>query len=80
MNGSDKTVSSNITLGELLDSVTAAPEAPLVFLYEGHELQICRHCCLSRQHRMRLTEPRAGGYDRPSERSSSMMLSMAPSW
>lgn len=35
MNGSDKTVSSNITLGELPDSVTAAPEAPLVFLYEG---------------------------------------------
>jgi hypothetical protein len=35
MNVIDKTVSSNITLGELHDSLAAAPEAPLVLLYEG---------------------------------------------
>jgi hypothetical protein len=35
MTAIDKAVSSDITLGQLLDGLAAAPEAPLVFLYEG---------------------------------------------
>jgi hypothetical protein len=32
MNAIDKTVSSDITLGQLLDGLATVPEAPLVFL------------------------------------------------
>ena len=35
MTAIDKAVSSDITLGQLLDGLAAAPEAPLVFLYCG---------------------------------------------
>lgn len=35
MNAIDKTVSSDITLGHLLDALAVAPDAPLVFVYDG---------------------------------------------
>lgn len=43
MNAIDKAVSSDITPGQLLDGRATAPEAPLMFLYEG-QLQIPRDC------------------------------------
>lgn len=35
MNAIDKTLSTDITLGHFLDVLAAAPEAPLIFHYEG---------------------------------------------
>ena len=43
MNAIDKTVSSDITLGQLLDGLATAPEAPLVFLYEGQPVKAGYH-------------------------------------
>jgi len=48
----DKAVSSDITLGQLLDGLAAAPEAPLVFLYEGHPVKAGYH----------VTEVKAGAF------------------
>lgn len=39
MNSIDKTVSADITLGHLLDSLALAPEAPLVFFYGGQAVK-----------------------------------------
>lgn len=39
MNIIDKAVFGDITLGQLLDGLAAAPEAPLVFLYEGQPVK-----------------------------------------
>ena len=52
MNAIDKTVSSDITLGQLLDSLATAPEAPLVFLYEGQPVKTGYH----------VTEVKAGAF------------------
>jgi len=52
MNAIDKTVSSDITLGQLLDGLAAAPEAPLVFLYEGQPVKAGYH----------VTEVKAGAF------------------
>lgn len=52
MNVIDKAVSSDITLGRLLDGLAAAPEAPLVFLYEGHPVKAGYH----------ITEVKAGAF------------------
>jgi hypothetical protein len=52
MNAIDKTVSSDITLGQLLDDLAAAPEAPLVFLYEGQPVKAGYH----------VTEVKAGAF------------------
>ncbi|WP_234186749.1 DUF6428 family protein [Shinella sp. NM-101] len=52
MNVIDKAVSSDITLGQLLDGLTVAPEAPLVFLYEGHPVKAGYH----------VTEVKAGAF------------------
>ena len=43
MNAIDKAASFDITLGQLLDSLAAAPEAPLVFLYEGQPVKAGYH-------------------------------------
>lgn len=43
MNIIDKAVSSDITLGQLLDGPMVAPEAPLAFLYEGHPVKAGYH-------------------------------------
>jgi hypothetical protein len=43
MTAIDKAVSSHITLGQLLDGLAAAPEAPLVFLYEGQPVKAGYH-------------------------------------
>ncbi|KAB2683293.1 MULTISPECIES: DUF6428 family protein [Hyphomicrobiales] len=52
MNAIDKAVSSDITLGQLLDGLAAAPEAPLVFLYEGQPVKAGYH----------VTEVKAGAF------------------
>lgn len=39
MNAIDKTLSTDITLGHLLNVLAAAPDAPLVFHYEGHPVK-----------------------------------------
>ena len=52
MNVVDKAVSSDITLGQLLDGLAAAPEAPLVFLYEGQPVKAGYH----------ITEVKAGTF------------------
>ncbi|MCM2398719.1 DUF6428 family protein [Rhizobium sp. S95] len=39
MNAIDKTLSTDITLGHLLDVLAAAPDAPLVFHHEGHPVK-----------------------------------------
>ena len=44
MNVTDKAVSSDLTLGQLLDGLAAAPEVPLVFLYEGQPVKAGHHC------------------------------------
>lgn len=43
MTAIDKAVSSDITLGQLLDGLAAAPEAPLVFVYDGHPVKAGYH-------------------------------------
>ncbi len=52
MNVIDKAVSSDVTLGQLLDGLAVAPEAPLVFLYEGHPVKAGYH----------ITEVKAGAF------------------
>ncbi|MEW9612956.1 DUF6428 family protein [Shinella sp. S4-D37] len=52
MNAIDKAVSSDITLGQLLDGLAAAPEAPLVFVYEGQPVKAGYH----------VTEVKAGAF------------------
>ena len=52
MNAIDKAVSSDITLGQLLDGLAAAPEASLVFLYEGQPVKAGYH----------VTEVKAGAF------------------
>lgn len=52
MNAIDKAVSNGITLGQLLDGLAAAPEAPLVFLYEGQPVKAGYH----------VTEVKAGAF------------------
>lgn len=52
MTAIDKAVSSDITLGQLLDGLAAAPEAPLVFLYEGQPVKAGYH----------VTEVKAGAF------------------
>lgn len=52
MNAIDKAVSSDITLGQLLDELAAAPEAPLVFLYEEQPVKAGYH----------VTEVKAGAF------------------
>lgn len=52
MNAIDKTVSSDITLGQLLDGLATVPEAPLVFLYEGQPVKAGYH----------VTEIKAGAF------------------
>ncbi|MGJ7042246.1 hypothetical protein J2Y63_005528 [Shinella sp. BE166] len=52
MNAIDKALSSDITLGQLLDDLAAAPEASLVFLYEGRPVQAGYH----------VTEVKAGAF------------------
>lgn len=52
MNAIDKTDSSDITLGQLLDGLAAAPEAPLVFLYESQPVKAGYH----------VTEVKAGAF------------------
>jgi len=39
MNAIDKAVSSDITLGQLLDVLAVAPDAPLVFTYDGNSVR-----------------------------------------
>ncbi|EHJ95462.1 DUF6428 family protein [Agrobacterium tumefaciens] len=39
MDAIDKTISADITLGHLLDSLALAPEAPLVFFYGGQAVK-----------------------------------------
>lgn len=43
MTAIDKTVSSDITLGQLLDGLAAAPKAPLVFVYDGRPVKAGYH-------------------------------------
>ncbi|MDO3431375.1 DUF6428 family protein [Rhizobium sp. CBN3] len=43
MNAIDKTLSADITLGHLLDSLGAAPDAPLVFYYDGRAVKAGYH-------------------------------------
>ncbi len=52
MNAIDKAVSSDITLGQLLDGLAAAPEASLVFLYDGQPVKAGYH----------VTEVKAGAF------------------
>lgn len=52
MNVTDKAVSSDITLGQLFDGLVTAPEAPLVFLYEGQPVKAGYH----------VTEVKAGAF------------------
>ena len=52
MTAIDKAGSSDITLGQLLDGLAAAPEAPLVFLYEGQPVKAGYH----------VTEVKAGAF------------------
>ena len=44
MTAIDKALSSDVTLGQLLDGLAAAPEVPLVFLYEGQPVKAGHHC------------------------------------
>lgn len=39
MNAIDKSISSDISLGHLLDVLATAPDAPLIFLYDGHAVK-----------------------------------------
>lgn len=39
MNPIDKTLSADITLGQLLDVLAVAPDAPLIFHYEGQQVK-----------------------------------------
>lgn len=43
MNAIDKTFSSDITLGHLLDVLAVAPDAPLVFTYDGNPVRSGYH-------------------------------------
>lgn len=43
MNAIDKTLSTDITLGHLLDALAAAPDAPLVFHYDGRPVKAGYH-------------------------------------
>jgi hypothetical protein len=43
MNAIDKTLSTDITLGHLLDALAAAPDAPLVFQYDGGPVKAGYH-------------------------------------
>jgi hypothetical protein len=43
MNAIDKTVSTDISLGHLLDVLTVAPDAPLVFSYDGSPVRSGYH-------------------------------------
>lgn len=52
MTAIDKTVSSDITLGQLLDGLAAAPKAPLVFVYDGRPVKAGYH----------VTEVKAGAF------------------
>ncbi len=52
MNAIDKAVSSDITLGQLLDGLAAAPEASLVFHYDGQPVKAGYH----------VTEVKAGAF------------------
>lgn len=52
MTAIDKAVSSDITLGELLDGLAAAPDTPLVFVYDGHPVKTGYH----------VTEVKAGAF------------------
>lgn len=52
MTAVDKAVSPDITLGQLLDGLSLAPEAPLVFLYEGQPVKPGYH----------VTEVKAGAF------------------
>ncbi|EYR83825.1 DUF6428 family protein [Shinella sp. DD12] len=52
MTAIDKALSSDVTLGQLLDGLAAAPEAPLVFLYEGQPVKAGYH----------VTEVKAGAF------------------
>lgn len=52
MNAFDKAVLPDITLGQLLDGLAAAPEAPLVFVYDGHPVKTGYH----------VTEVKAGAF------------------
>ncbi|PZP53397.1 MAG: hypothetical protein DI595_03755 [Agrobacterium fabrum] len=48
----DKAVAADITLGQLLDDLAIAPEAPLVFVYEGNPVKAGYH----------VTEVKAGAF------------------
>ncbi|WLS06884.1 DUF6428 family protein [Shinella sumterensis] len=52
MNAIDKAVSSDITLGQLLERLAAAPDAPLVFVYDGQPVKAGYH----------VTEVKAGAF------------------
>lgn len=39
MNALDKTISTDISLGHLLDALAVAPDAPLVFSYDGNPVR-----------------------------------------
>ncbi|QCL98526.1 MULTISPECIES: DUF6428 family protein [Agrobacterium] len=52
MNAIDKTVSTDISLGQLLDVLAVAPEAPLVFSYDGNPVRPGYH----------VTEVKAGNF------------------
>ncbi|WLR95445.1 DUF6428 family protein [Shinella zoogloeoides] len=52
MNAIDKAVLPDITLGQLLDGLAASPEAPLVFVYDGHPVKTGYH----------VTEVKAGAF------------------
>lgn len=52
MNAIDKAVSSDITLGQLLEGLADAPEAPLVFVYDGRPVKAGYH----------VTEVKAGAF------------------
>ncbi|MGV1955504.1 DUF6428 family protein [Agrobacterium sp. 22-214-1] len=43
MNAIDKTLSTDITLGHLLDALEAAPDSPLVFQYDGRPVKAGYH-------------------------------------
>ncbi|MFN3509433.1 MAG: DUF6428 family protein [Allorhizobium sp.] len=52
MNAIDKPVSSDISLGHLLDALAVAPDAPLVFTYDGNPVRSGYH----------ITEVKAGQF------------------
>ena len=43
MNAIDKSVSTDISLGHLLDVLAVAPDAPLIFSYEGRPVRAGYH-------------------------------------